>query len=380
MICSSRPGKTPSSKDSVLAPELRRPKPRDFNRSPMIVFYEVTQACGLACKHCRACAQTQAHPSELNTTQSRQLIDQLTEFPVPPMLVLTGGDPLCRDDIFELIEYATNAGLEVSITPSATPLVTEDAIRQFAAACIHRMAISIDGSTAATHDAVRGVEGSFDRSLQILRRARQLGIATQINTTLTPDNVDQLDDMANLFAGLDITLWSVFFLVPVGRAEAAGRLNAEQQEQVFASLWRHSQTQPYMVKTTEAPHYRRFAIQHQHSKSAGTASKSESERPKPFMPMGVNDGKGIMFVSHTGTIHPSGFMPIICGMFPQQHVVQVYQESTIFRGLRNSDQLEGKCGACEFRNICGGSRARAYAVTGNPYAEEPDCSYLPSGS
>lgn len=369
MICTPHTPNVPPKESS-------RPKRRDYDKSPFIVFYEVTQACGLVCKHCRACAQTHAHPGELNTDEARQLIDQLSEFPTPPMLVLTGGDPLCRDDIFDLIEYATESGLEVSITPSATPLVTEHAIRQFADAGVHRMAISIDGSTAESHDAVRGVQGSFDRSLSILRRARELGICTQINTTLTPDNVDQLDAMAELFAGLDITLWSVFFLVPVGRAETAGRLNAAESELAFAKLWMHSQTQPYMLKTTEAPHYRRFAIQNQHSKSLAKASCSGLEKPR-FVPMGVNDGKGIMFVSHTGTIHPSGFMPIMCGVFPQQNIVQVYQDSPVFRGLRDADRLEGKCGSCEFRNVCGGSRARAYAMTGNPYAEEPDCAYLP---
>jgi radical SAM protein with 4Fe4S-binding SPASM domain len=293
------------------------------------------------------------------------------------MLVLTGGDPLCRADVFELIEYATASGLEVSITPSATPLVTDQAIRRFAEAGIHRMAVSIDGSTAQTHDEVRGVPGSFARSLVILARARKLGVSTQINTTLTPDNVDQLDEMADLFAALDIALWSVFFLVPVGRAETSRRLNAEEAERAFAKLWLHSQRQPYLLKTTEAPHYRRFAVQQQRDKSSRRDPPSGSERPKPFLPLGVNDGKGILFVSHTGTLHPSGFMPITCGVFPQQHIVQVYQDSPILRGLRDADRLEGKCRQCEFRNICGGSRARAYALTGNPFAEEPDCAYIP---
>lgn len=355
-----------------------RPVRRDFHRSPLIVFFEVTQACGLVCRHCRACAQTDSHPGELNTEEARRLINQLTEFPTPPMLVLTGGDPLCREDIFDLIEYVTELGLEVSITPSATPLVTEPALRRLADAGIHRMAISIDGSTARSHDGVRGVPGSFERSLDILRIARRLRIATQINTTLTPDNVNQLDDMAELFAALDIALWSVFFLVPVGRAEAAERLSAEGSERAFARLWMHSQRQLYRIKTTEAPHYRRFVIQQQRAQSPSNETTTGRRRPKPPAPMGVNDGKGILFVSHTGTLHPSGFMPITCGVFPQQHVVQVYQDSPICRGLRNADRLQGKCRACEYRSICGGSRARAYAVTGDLFAEEPDCAYVPS--
>ena len=366
MICVPNPRRPGNG--SVRAARYRR---QDLNHSPFIVFYEVTQACGLVCKHCRACAQSDAHPAQLDTATSCQLIDQLAEFPHPPMLVLTGGDPLCRSDIFDLIEHATSVGLEVSITPSATPLVTREAIARLADAGIHRMAISIDAATALDHDAVRGVPGSYQRSLQILTAARELGIATQINTTLTPDNIDQIDEMADLFAHLGITLWSVFFLVPVGRAVEAGRLSAEACEQAFEKLWQQSKKQPYLIKTTEAPHYRRLVIEGRKSEEA----KSLPQRA--FAPVGLNDGKGIMFISHTGIVHPSGFLPIIAGIFPLHHVVDIYQNSPIFRGLRDADRLEGKCGRCEYRQICGGSRARSYAVTGNLFAEEPDCVYMP---
>lgn len=347
---------------------------KSFDHSPMLVFYELTQACDLICKHCRACAQSRSDPAELRTADSKRLIEQLTEFPEPPMLILTGGDPLKRQDIFELVEYAVASGLEVSITPSATPLVTREAIRRLRDAGISRLAISIDGADAATHDANRGVAGSYQRSLEILRDARELGVETQINTTLTPANLDQIESMADCFADFGIALWSVFFLIPVGRAGQMPRLGAEECEQAFERLWQQSKTQPYMIKTTEAPHFRRYVIQHQASK----ASQGDA-RPRAFIPAGVNDGKGVMFVSHTGTIHPTGFLPVVCGMFPMQSVVQVYQDSQIFKSLRDSDRLEGKCGECEFRNICGGSRARAYAITGNMFAEEPDCSYLPKG-
>jgi radical SAM protein with 4Fe4S-binding SPASM domain len=327
----------------------------------MLVFYEVTQACDLVCQHCRACAQSQRHPFELGTDESKRLIGQLAEFPEPPMLVLTGGDPLKRSDIFELIEHAVECGLQVSITPSATPLVTRGAIQRLRDAGIARMAISIDGADAETHDANRGVSGSFARSLEILNEARSLNVQTQINTTLTPKNVDQIETMADRFADLGITLWSVFFLVPVGRAGAMERLDGEACERAFERLWAQSRCQPYLIKTTEAPHYRRYSLQQQ----------------GPFLAAGVNDGKGVMFVSHTGTIHPSGFLPIICGMYPQQHVVSVYQNSPLFRRLRDANQLQGKCGECEFRQVCGGSRARAYAVTGNLMSQEPDCLYVP---
>lgn len=345
---------------------------KSFDHSPMLVFYELTQACDLICLHCRACAQKRSDPAELNTAESKQLIDQLTEFPDPPMLILTGGDPLKRSDIYDLIEYAVDVGLEVSITPSATPLVTKDAIRRLRDAAISRMAISIDGVDAATHDANRGVAGSFEYSLEILRHARQLGVETQINTTLTPANFGQIESMADRFSTFGIALWSIFFLVPVGRASEMDRLNADECEEAFERLWVQSKRQPYMVKTTEAPHYRRFVIQNRPRKDG-----NESAPAPAFIPAGVNDGKGVMFVSHTGMIHPTGFLPITWGVYPLQSVVDVYQNSPIFRGLRDADRLEGKCGLCEFRNVCGGSRARAYGVTGNVFAEEPDCNYIP---
>lgn len=342
---------------------------KSFDHSPMLVFYELTRACDLVCQHCRACAQKLRDPNELDTATSMRLIDQLSDFPEPPMLILTGGDPLKRDDIYELIEYAISTGIDVSITPSATPLVNRDSIRRLRDAGISRMAISVDGSDAAIHDANRGVAGSFDHSMNVLRIARELGVETQINTTLTPANVDQIEAMGDRFGKLDIALWSVFFLIPVGRATEMARLNADECEEAFARLRAQAQLRPFMVKTTEAPHYRRYVIQN-------TSKRSESA-PRGFIPAGVNDGKGVMFISHTGEIFPTGFLPIHCGDFPRESIVEVYQNSPTFKMLRDSDQLEGKCGVCEFRNVCGGSRARAFGVTGNPMAEEPDCNYLP---
>ena len=350
----------------------RRYQNLDFHRSPMLVFYEVTQACGLVCKHCRACAQTDAHPGELSTEDSFRLIDQLAEFPEPPMLVLTGGDPFCRDDIFRLIDHAVRAGLETSITPSATPLVTSEAVQRLRESGIHRMAISIDGANAKTHDGIRGVQGSFVRSLEILSDARQIGLPTQVNTTVTPDNIGQIDALAELLSPLDITLWSVFFLVPVGRAELAVRLSPDECEDAFQKLWDQSQRQPYLIKTTEAPHYRRFSMQQE--RMSGTSTNGVRT---PFRASGLNDGNGVMFVGHTGEIYPSGFMPIECGRYPQQSVVQVYQDSPLFKDLRDANRLEGKCRECEYRTICGGSRARSFALTGNPFAAEPDCAYIP---
>jgi radical SAM protein with 4Fe4S-binding SPASM domain len=206
-----------------------------------------------------------------------------------------------------------------------------------------------------------------------LNDAHSIGLETQINTVLTPNNAGQIETMAERFDRLGIALWSVFFLVPVGRGDQLPRLDAHQCELAFEKLRWESQRRRYMIKSTEAPHYRRYLIQHQPSKT----SQSAESPARPFVPMGVNDGKGILFVSHAGLVHPSGFMPIVCGLFPHQHLVRIYQDSPIFQMLRSSDRLQGKCGKCEFRNVCGGSRARAYALTGNIMAEEPDCAYQP---
>jgi radical SAM protein len=347
---------------------------KSFSQSPLLVFYEVTQACDLACWHCRACAQSRPDPAELTTDESLALIDQLTEFSPPPALVLTGGDPLKRPDLFLLIRHAIASGLDVSITPSATPLLTAAAVRRLRDAGVSRMAISVDGATAATHDLMRGVVGSFEHSLRTLNVARCLGLSTQINTTLTPANVDQIDAMAERWCELGIAMWSIFFLVPVGRASGSSRLSADECEAAFTRIWHQAQRQPYAIKTTEAPHYRRFVIQHQVLSPDGNVDGT----PAGYVSRGLNDGNGVMFVSHAGLIHPSGFLPIVCGVFPHQSVVRVYQDSPVFRILRDAHHLEGKCGYCEFRHLCGGSRARAYAVTGNPLAQEPDCAYIPA--
>lgn len=340
----------------------------DFDHSPFVAFYEVTRACDLACRHCRACAQPKRHSNELNESQARALIDQFAAFPKPPLLVFTGGDPLKRDDIYDLVAHARSRGLIVAMTPSATPLVTPAALLRLKEMGLHRLALSLDGRDAATHDAFRGVPGSFDRTLAILHDARTLGLPLQINTTITRRNVGQVDAMADLIAAFGIELWSVFFLIPVGRGLAEQRIAAEEYEQVFDRLWRHAQTQPYGIKTTEAHHYRRFVLQRAGNPQRGSPSRA---------PLGVNDGRGIMFVSHTGQVFPSGFMPIECGRFPYDSIVDIYQNHPTFRVLRDPDRLKGKCGVCEYRSICGGSRARAYALTRDPLAAEPDCVYVP---
>jgi radical SAM protein len=351
----------------------------DFDRAPLMFYYEVTQACDLVCKHCRASAQKTPRADELSTPQSKALIDQAAAFPRKPIIVLTGGDPLKRRDIFELIRHATNQGCEVALTPSATPLATRDALARARDAGVKRLGVSLDGPNAAIHDAFRGWSGSFERTLKMLEDADSLGLSVQINTSLTQRNFETIDEMAALLAQRNIAMWSVFFLVPVGRGLDLERLSANDCEIAFEKLWHHAQAQPYAVKTTEAPHYRRSVLQQSGNPLAGPTRGAASGRDTGHRaPLGVRDGKGIMFVSYNGEIYPAGFLPVVCGRFPQDSVVDVYQKQSAFQQLRNPDSFTGKCGYCEFRQICGGSRSRAFAVTGDMLASEPDCVYEPA--
>ncbi len=351
---------------------LLPPTSADLDHSPLLIFYEITRACDLACQHCRACAQPRRHPHELTLAQGRALMAQLRQFPRPPLLVLTGGDPLKRDDVFDLVRYARDLGLTIAMTPSATSLVTAAALQRLRDAGLSRLAVSLDAVDAPTHDAFRGVPGSFARTLEIMAAARQLHLPLQVNTTISRRNVGQVDAVARMLAGQGIVLWSVFFLVPVGRGRAEPSIAPAEYEAVFARLWHHAKIQPFAIKTTEAHHYRRYVLQH---------PLPTPPRPGgPQAPLGVSDGRGVMFVSHTGQVFPSGFLPIECGRFPRDSVVDVYQRHPLFRQLRDPEALKGKCGRCEFRQICGGSRARAYAVHRDPLAEEPDCIYQPQAA
>ena len=353
----------------------------DFNQRPFLAIWEVTQACDLACGHCRASAQPERHPMELATEEGKSLIDQIATLRVP-VFVLTGGDPIKRPDLFELIAHARKVGVRVSLTPSATPLLTREIVFPLKEAGLARLAVSMDGATPATHDAFRGMSGSFARTLGASHWANEAGLPVQINTTFSRRNIGEIDAIVSLVETLRITLWSVFFLVPTGRGKLNDLLNADEFEEVFAKIFGLSKTASFDIKTTEAQHYRRYVLQRRAAeRRMGTAIEVPEIVPDTIgrAPRGLNDGKGFAFISHTGEVFPSGFLPVSAGNIRKQPLAKIYRDSPLFQGLRNPAMLEGKCGACEFKHICGGSRARSYALTGNPFAEEPCCSYIPRG-
>jgi AdoMet-dependent heme synthase len=354
----------------------------DFNERPFIAIWEVTQACDLACVHCRASAQPDRDPFELSTDEGKLLIDQIAALKVP-VFVLTGGDPIKRPDLFDLIAHARSVGVRVSLTPSATPLLTKDIVIRLKEAGLARLAVSMDGASAAAHDAFRGMSGSFARTLDAVRWANEIGLPVQINTTFSRRNIDEIDEIVALMESLQITLWSVFFLVPTGRGKLSDLLSAEEFESVFAKVYSLSRTASFDIKTTEAQHYRRYVLQQKVAeRKSGLRTDSMHERSVDAIgraPRGLNDGKGFVFISHKGEVFPSGFLPLSAGNIRERELAAIYRESPLFRSLRDSSKLEGKCGSCEFKEICGGSRARAHALTGNPHAEERCCSYVPKG-
>ncbi|HWR37520.1 MAG TPA: TIGR04053 family radical SAM/SPASM domain-containing protein [Clostridia bacterium] len=361
----------------------------NFDERPFIVIWETTQACDLACLHCRACAQPLRNALELSTVEAKRLIDEIAEMQAP-VFVMTGGDPLKRPDIFDLVRYGAEHGVRTSLTPSATPLLTREAIVQLKEAGLSRLAVSLDGPRAEIHDAFRRVPGSYQWTLNAVRWAREIGLPVQINTTITRHNLQYLDEMIALLETLDIVLWSVFFLVPTGRGQNIDLISAEEFEQVFEKMYETSMRVPFDIKSTEAQHYRRYLMQRRTEANRESRAGSSASKMPSFIGVstpdgigrasGINDGKGFVFISHMGEVFPSGFLPMSAGNVRKESLSDLYRNSPLFKSLRDSDNLKGKCGDCEFRNVCGGSRARSYAMTGDLFAEEPCCVYQPKSS
>ncbi|QOR67543.1 TIGR04053 family radical SAM/SPASM domain-containing protein [Cytobacillus suaedae] len=360
---------------------------RDFNENPFIVIWELTRACQLKCLHCRAEAQYKRDPRELTFEEGKKLIDQIYNMQ-NPLLVFTGGDPLMRPDVYDIADYAIKKGVRVSMTPSATPNVTKEAIEKAKEVGLARWAFSLDGPTAEIHDHFRGTDGSFDLTMNAIKYLHELEIPIQINTVISRYNVHALDEMAKLIEELNCVLWSVFFLVPTGRGKDSDMISPVEHEQVFRWLYDLSKRVKFDIKTTAAQHYRRVVIQSKmrETKHEPTMIKYENALMKGKTgqfdglgraPQGVNDGNGFVFISHVGDVYPSGLLPIKAGNVKETPLAEIYRESPIFKDLRSPDKYKGKCGVCEYRYVCGGSRSRAYAMTGDYMESEPFCVYIP---
>jgi radical SAM protein len=358
----------------------------DFESSPFVVVWETTQACDLTCRHCRAQTRLRRHPDELSTLEAMRLMNDVRQFG-RPLFVLSGGDPLKRPDIVALVKHGARLGLRMALAPSATPLVTTDLLAQLRDVGLARLAVSLDGSTADRHDRVRGVSGSWSWTMSTLAAARDLGLNTQIDTTISRRNLDDFDGLVTLLDTMDIALWSVFFLVPLGRASVEDMISPEEFESVFQRMYDLSLTASFDIKSTAAPQYRRVILQRQvAARRAGapgqrptalTAGRGFSLADGTRAARGVNDGNGFLFIDHTGEIYPSGFLPLSAGNVRADDVVEVYRTAPLFRELRDRSRLKGKCSVCEYRDVCGGSRARAYAMTGDHLEADPLCMHVP---
>lgn len=367
---------------------VTRPRAVDYAQRPMLVFWEVTRACLLACAHCRASATPDALPGELGTEEGRRLIDQVAGFGRPyPILVLTGGDCLLRKDTFELVEYANSLGVPVAMSPSVTPMLTDEAIHTMVECGVKAVSLSLDGATAATHDGVRGIPGHFDQTIPAIRALVAAGLKVQINTTVMRANVDELADIAALMAQTGVHIWEVFFLVHVGRGEATGAITPQEHEDVCHFLYDASHY-GFIVRTVEAPFFRRVVVQRREGLPAPDDALYVRLHEQLVTHLGpgrarssahtasTRDGKGIVFVAYNGEVYPAGFLPLGLGSVREQPLADIYRENPTLLRIR-SMEFGGRCGVCEYADLCGGSRARAYAATGDPLAEDPACPYVP---
>lgn len=381
-------------------PQIRQPRCETSER-PFMIIWETTQACDLACVHCRAHAQPLADPNELSTDQSKDLIDQIESFGKPrPLLIFTGGDPFKRKDIFHLVRYASELSLPVAVSPSGTSLLSADNLRRLKDAGAKAISLSIDGSNPERHDSFRRVPGSFQLTASGWRAARQIGLKVQVNTTVTRYNLHDLPAIFRLVQSTGAMTWSLFFLVPTGRGQQKDEITAEEYEAVMHFLYDVSKY--ISAKPTEGHHYKRIVLQRAILEEKGLRAEDHLQlHPAYFVlkeqlhqiveeahlipreagihrtPMHINAANGFVFISHRGEVFPSGFLPMSAGNVRARSLVDIYRNSALFRGLRDNNLYEGRCGQCEFVSVCGGSRSRAYAMTGNPYAEEPFCNYQP---
>jgi radical SAM protein len=346
----------------------------DYTRNPMLAYWETTQACGLACRHCRAEAIATPDPNELTHTEGMYLLQQFASFDRPPHLVLTGGDPLRRADLYELIDEARRLGIAVSITPSATADLTYDVMAKLQAHGVESLGLSLDGATAARHEAVRGVEGCFEWTMRAAENAGKLGIPIQINTLVAQETEADLPAIYALLQSFPVMRWSMFYLIAVGRGKLLQPVTPQRGEELMRWAFNLSIDAPFVVATTEAPSYRRVALEQM--RTLGWSGEKIAKAPvsRGFE---IRDGNGIIFVSNTGEICPAGFLPLVAGNVRTDKLTDIYRDSPVFRELHTPSHFKGRCGVCEYHTLCGGSRARAFAYTGDPLESDPFCAYEP---
>jgi len=348
---------------------------RDYSQTPLNVYWEMTQACALACRHCRAEAMPSPHPRELSYDEGVAFLKQIPEFGDPmPQLILTGGDPLARADLYELIDEARKLSIGVSITPAATPALTREVLVRLKDHGVEGLGLSLDGSTADRHDSIRGVPGTFDRTVQAMRWAHELDMPLQVNTLAAAETADDVPAIYDLLKPLGVARWSLFFLISVGRGKVLQPLSPEDGEKLMNWVYDTSRAADFTVATTEAPSYRRVALERMRAEGM---TGEQIKRSGAYRGFGIRDGHGIMFVSNTGDICPAGFLPLVLGNVRQDRVADIYRNAPVFQSLHDPTQFEGRCGYCEYHALCGGSRARAFEASGNPLAEDPFCAYEP---
>jgi radical SAM protein len=344
----------------------------------MLVYWETTLACGLACRHCRATAEPERSPLELTTDEGRALLDRVKAFgEPPPHIVFTGGDPLRRPDLEDLVAAATERGIGASLAPAVTPDLTRERLLSLAAAGVQTISLSLDGSDPARHDGLRGVEGTFAMTMRAADWAHEAGLPIQINTLVTDTTLDDLPAIFRAISGMGILRWSLFFLISVGRGTVLREITPAQSEELFNWLYRLARDAPFQIKTTEATHYRRVAIQAMEAEGMTPEEIAQTSLGRGF---GIRDGNGIMFVSHAGDVFPSGFLPVATGNVRTADLVALYREHPTFTSLRDTTKYKGRCGACQYVERCGGSRARAYAWTGDFLETDPLCPFVPGAA
>ncbi|RMB61588.1 TIGR04053 family radical SAM/SPASM domain-containing protein [Tessaracoccus antarcticus] len=367
----------------------------DVNDRPHVVVWEVTRACQLACRHCRADAQPLPHPRQLTTAQGKDLLDDIAASGMPrPMVILSGGDAFERPDLAELIAHGTSRGLAMSLSPSVTPLLTDAKLAEVREAGVKAFSLSLDGATAATHDAFRGFPGTFDATLEAATLVRKHGFRFHVNTTITAGNVHEMPALLETVMGMGAHMWYLLFLVPMGRGTDMQPLDPDAMEDVLN--WLHDVSDRVAVKVTEAPAYRRLALQREAARVDRTPMPTTGElhaqltadtlarlgectdRRVPRPPIGVDAGRGFAFIDHIGEVFPSGFLPLPCGSVHESPFSEIYRTSPTMQRLRRTAEFTGKCGTCQYNAICGGSRARTHAMTGDAFSSDPSCPFEPS--